>query len=42
MPKAVEYYVGEALVGDVADPNLAHIDLIIGSKNGPVGVSFAN
>jgi len=42
MPKAVEYYIGEALVGDGTDPNLAHIDLIIGSKNGPVGVSFAN
>ncbi|MFX1495320.1 MAG: bifunctional 5,6,7,8-tetrahydromethanopterin hydro-lyase/3-hexulose-6-phosphate synthase [Promethearchaeota archaeon] len=42
MPKAIEYYVGEALVGDSEDPNLAHIDLIIGSKNGPVGVSFAN
>ncbi|MFX1316513.1 MAG: bifunctional 5,6,7,8-tetrahydromethanopterin hydro-lyase/3-hexulose-6-phosphate synthase [Promethearchaeota archaeon] len=42
MPKAVEYYIGEALVGDSSDPNLAHIDLIIGSKNGPVGVSFAN
>ncbi|MFX1574547.1 MAG: bifunctional 5,6,7,8-tetrahydromethanopterin hydro-lyase/3-hexulose-6-phosphate synthase [Promethearchaeota archaeon] len=42
MPRAVEYYIGEALVGDSGDPNLAHIDLIIGSKNGPVGVSFAN
>ncbi|MFX0180176.1 MAG: bifunctional 5,6,7,8-tetrahydromethanopterin hydro-lyase/3-hexulose-6-phosphate synthase [Candidatus Hodarchaeota archaeon] len=42
MPKAIDYYVGEALVGDSKDPNLAHIDLIIGSKNGPVGVSFAN
>lgn len=40
MPKAVEYYVGEALVGEGA--NLAHIDLVIGSKNGPIGVSFAN
>ncbi|MFX0186614.1 MAG: bifunctional 5,6,7,8-tetrahydromethanopterin hydro-lyase/3-hexulose-6-phosphate synthase [Candidatus Hodarchaeota archaeon] len=42
MPKAVEYYIGEALVGDGRDPNIAHIDLIIGSKDGPVGVSFAN
>ncbi|MFX1500280.1 MAG: bifunctional 5,6,7,8-tetrahydromethanopterin hydro-lyase/3-hexulose-6-phosphate synthase [Promethearchaeota archaeon] len=41
MPKS-EYYIGEALVGDSSDPNLAHIDLIIGSKDGPVGVSFAN
>lgn len=35
-----EYYVGEALLGSA--PNLAHIDLIIGSKDGPVGISFAN
>ena len=39
MPK-IEYYIGEALVGE--KENLAHIDLIIGSKNGPVGISFAN
>lgn len=42
MPKTIEYYIGEALVGDGSDPNIAHIDLIIGSKDGPVGVSFAN
>lgn len=35
-----EYYVGEALVGTGAD--LAHIDLLIGSKNGPIGISLAN
>ncbi len=35
-----EYYIGEALVGE--GENLAHIDLIIGSKSGPVGISFAN
>ena len=35
-----EYYIGEALIGEA--PNLAHIDLIIGSKNGPIGISFAN
>ena len=35
-----EYYIGEALLG--AEENLAHIDLIIGSKDGPVGISFAN
>jgi bifunctional enzyme Fae/Hps len=35
-----EYYIGEALIGE--GPNLAHIDLIIGSKDGPVGFSFAN
>jgi len=35
-----EYFVGEALLGDA--PNLAHLDLVIGSKDGPIGVSFAN
>jgi bifunctional enzyme Fae/Hps len=35
-----EYFIGEALIGE--PPNLAHIDLIIGSKDGPVGISFAN
>ncbi len=35
-----EYYIGEALIGEA--PNLAHVDLIVGSKNGPVGISFAN
>ena len=35
-----EYFIGEALLG--AEENLAHVDLIIGSKDGPVGVSFAN
>jgi bifunctional enzyme Fae/Hps len=34
------YLVGEALVGDGAE--LAHIDLIIGDKEGPVGTAFAN
>ena len=32
--------VGEALVGDGNE--IAHIDLLIGSKDGPVGVAFAN
>jgi bifunctional enzyme Fae/Hps len=35
-----EYFIGEALIGEA--PDLAHIDLIIGSKDGPVGISFAN
>jgi len=35
-----EYFVGEALLGE--SPNLAHLDLLIGSKDGPIGVSFAN
>ncbi len=34
------FLIGEALVGDGAE--LAHIDLMIGDKNGPVGMSFAN
>ncbi|MCC7565723.1 MAG: bifunctional 5,6,7,8-tetrahydromethanopterin hydro-lyase/3-hexulose-6-phosphate synthase [Methanomicrobiaceae archaeon] len=34
------YLIGEALIGDGAE--LAHIDLIIGEKSGPVGISFAN
>ncbi|GIW95301.1 MAG: formaldehyde-activating enzyme [Pirellulaceae bacterium] len=33
-------YVGEALVGDGNE--VAHIDLVIGSKDGPVGHAFAN
>jgi len=32
--------VGEALVGDGNE--IAHIDLLVGSKEGPVGVAFAN
>src|SRR5262249_21617962 len=32
--------IGEALVGDGNE--VAHIDLMIGSKTGPVGVAFAN
>ncbi|KUG09203.1 formaldehyde activating enzyme / d-arabino-3-hexulose 6-phosphate formaldehyde lyase [hydrocarbon metagenome] len=34
------YVIGEALVGD--GPELAHIDLVIGEKEGPVGTAFAN
>ena len=33
-------YVGEALVGEGNE--VAHIDLLIGSKDGPVGHAFAN
>jgi len=39
MPKP-DYFIGEALIGE--GDNLAHVDLIIGSKDGPVGISFAN
>jgi 5,6,7,8-tetrahydromethanopterin hydro-lyase len=33
-------YIGEALAGDGNE--VAHIDLLIGSKDGPVGTAFAN
>ena len=33
-------YIGEALAGDGNE--IAHIDLLSGSKDGPGGVSFAN
>jgi 5,6,7,8-tetrahydromethanopterin hydro-lyase len=33
-------YIGEALSGDGNE--IAHIDLLIGSKDGPVGQAFAN
>jgi 5,6,7,8-tetrahydromethanopterin hydro-lyase len=33
-------YIGEALVGDGNE--IAHIDLLLGSKDGPVGIAFAN
>lgn len=33
-------YLGESLVGDGNE--VAHIDLMIGDKSGPVGVAFAN
>ena len=33
-------FIGEALVG--GGNEVAHIDLLIGSKDGPVGTAFAN
>src|SRR6187200_2860024 len=33
-------FIGEALAGDGNE--IAHIDLLIGSKDGPVGAAFAN
>ncbi len=33
-------FIGEALVGDGNE--IAHIDLLIGDKTGPVGMAFAN
>lgn len=37
---SMSFYVGEALVGEGNE--IAHIDLLIGDKTGPVGVAFAN
>ena len=37
---AAEFYIGESLVGDGNE--IAHIDLIIGSKSGPAGAAFVN
>ena len=34
-------FVGEALAGDGKENEVAHIDLLIGSKDGPVGTAFA-
>jgi bifunctional enzyme Fae/Hps len=39
-PLAFLYLVGEALVGDGAE--LAHVDLVLGDKEGPVGEAFVN
>src|SRR5205809_3504894 len=37
---AMSMYIGEALVGEGNE--VAHIDLLIGNKDGPVGLAFAN
>ncbi len=37
---AADFFLGESLVGDGNE--IAHIDLIIGSKQGPAGVAFCN
>ncbi len=34
------YLLGEALIGDGSE--IAHVDLMIGNKEGPVGIAFAN
>ena len=34
------YLIGEALVGK--EPEIAHVDIVIGTKDGPVGQAFAN
>jgi len=36
----IDFFVGEALVGE--EPEVAHIDLIVGKKNSSVGIAFAN
>jgi 5,6,7,8-tetrahydromethanopterin hydro-lyase len=40
MPSDIVMNIGEALVGEGNE--IAHIDLLIGSKTGPVGAAFAN
>ena len=37
---AADFFLGESLVGDGNE--IAHIDLIIGSKSGPAGAAFAH
>jgi 5,6,7,8-tetrahydromethanopterin hydro-lyase len=37
---AADFFVGESLVGEGNE--IAHIDLIIGSKTGPAGAAFCN
>ena len=38
-----KFYVGEGLVIEGSDmDNVAHIDLLIGPKDGPVGIAFAS
>src|SRR5690348_410301 len=37
---AADFFLGESLVGDGNE--VAHIDLIIGSKSGPAGAAFCN
>ena len=37
---AADYFLGESLVGEGNE--VAHIDLIIGSKTGPAGTAFCN
>jgi 5,6,7,8-tetrahydromethanopterin hydro-lyase len=37
---ATDFFIGESLVGDGNE--VAHIDLIIGSKSGPAGAAFTN
>lgn len=36
----MKFYIGEALAGNGNE--VAHIDLMVGSKDGPVGTAFAN
>src|SRR6266480_63938 len=37
---AADFFIGESLVGDGNE--VAHVDLIIGSKSGPAGSAFCN
>src|SRR2546425_12847516 len=40
LPMATDFFIGESLVGDGNE--IAHIDLIIGSKSGPAGAAFTH
>src|SRR5687767_285655 len=40
LPMAADFFLGESLVGDGNE--VAHIDLVIGSKSGPAGTAFCN
>jgi 5,6,7,8-tetrahydromethanopterin hydro-lyase len=40
MTMAADFFIGESLVGEGNE--VAHIDLIIGSKSGPAGQAFVN
>jgi bifunctional enzyme Fae/Hps len=39
-PRGATYLIGEALLGEGSE--IAHVDLLIGDKDGPVGEAFAN
>jgi 5,6,7,8-tetrahydromethanopterin hydro-lyase len=40
VPPMADFYIGESLVGEGNE--VAHIDLVIGSKTGPAGSAFCN
>src|SRR5207244_12740495 len=40
VPPMADFYIGESLVGEGNE--VAHIDLVIGSKTGPAGAAFTH